>query len=186
MSFENDIGALNAKLNHLNSMMHVIEQNKNVNAFNSNHIICDLCGGYHATYECMQTQNVNYYSEFGHCNSNFDQCNSNWTYDYDWNNQCTYNNSSNFYDVQPHCVQHKSEPFWELAIEMLAKETSDHFDRIENTLYELASHLGRIQEYLNVIGEAILSKHSEFNPRIVNSSKDSEFNLNTNDGNVTC
>ena len=32
----------------LDTIMHDIEQKRNVNVFNSNHMICDLCGGYHA------------------------------------------------------------------------------------------------------------------------------------------
>ena len=38
----------NAQLDTLTSM---VEQKINVNTFNSNHMIYDLCGGYHATYE---------------------------------------------------------------------------------------------------------------------------------------
>ena len=41
-------------------------------------MICDLCGGYHATYECIQIQHVDYYDELEHCNSCFDQYGSNW------------------------------------------------------------------------------------------------------------
>ena len=71
MSFEDDIDVLNAKLDHLDNMIHVIQQNKNAYAFNSNHMICDLCGGYHATYECLQVQNMNYYYEFEHYSFSF-------------------------------------------------------------------------------------------------------------------
>ena len=69
--YENDgISALNTCLDN---MMHVIEQKRNNNTFNSNHIICDLCGIYHATYECRQAQNLNYYDKIGHCTPYFDQ-----------------------------------------------------------------------------------------------------------------
>ena len=49
--------------------MHEIEQKRNVNAFNSNHMICDLCESYHTNHTCIQAQNMNYYDEFGHYNS---------------------------------------------------------------------------------------------------------------------
>lgn len=42
---------INARMDNL---MHLIEQNRNVIAYNSNHMICDLCKRYHTTYECMQ------------------------------------------------------------------------------------------------------------------------------------
>ena len=58
--YENDgISALNAQLDMLT---YILEQKRNVNAFKSNHVICDLRGVYHATYECMQAPN----DEFGH------------------------------------------------------------------------------------------------------------------------
>ena len=113
--YENDgFSILNAQLDMMTSML---EQKRNDNAFNSNHVICDLCGGYHATYEYMQIQNMDYYDEFGHYNSCFDQCNPSWGsyYDYGWNNQCVYSESSNYYDYQLECAQYESKSFWELA-----------------------------------------------------------------------
>ena len=41
-------------------------------------MICDLCGGYYTTYQYMQAYSADYYDEFGHYNSYFDQCNSSW------------------------------------------------------------------------------------------------------------
>ena len=64
LSFEDDVKALNVKLDHsilytkLGKIMHTIEQNSNVNAYNTSHVICDLGAGYHASYTCIQVQNV--------------------------------------------------------------------------------------------------------------------------------
>ena len=50
--YKNDgISALNAQIDMLTSML---EQKRNDNAFNSNYMICDLCGDYHATHTCKQ------------------------------------------------------------------------------------------------------------------------------------
>ena len=78
MSFENSLKSLKAKFDfitskvQLDTIMHEIEESKNINVFNSNNMICDLCGGYHTTHTCRQAQNVNYFDEFGHCNPYFD------------------------------------------------------------------------------------------------------------------
>ena len=55
MSFEDGLRRLKAKLDvitvkvQLDTIMYEIEQKRNINAFNSNHMICNLCGGHHAT-----------------------------------------------------------------------------------------------------------------------------------------
>ena len=92
------------------------------NAYNSNLLICDLCGSNHSTYTCMKAQNMDYYGEFEHYNSCFDQYGTNCdnSYAYGWNNQCAYGDSSYFYDYQPNCARLESKPSWELAIEKLA------------------------------------------------------------------
>ena len=102
MSFADGLRSLKAKLDiitlqiQMDTIMHEIEQRRNANIFNSYHIICDLCGGYHATNICRQAQNVDYCVELGHCNPCFDQYGDNLSnsYAYSWNNQCTYNDSS--------------------------------------------------------------------------------------------
>ena len=108
---------INARMDNL---MHLIEKNRNVIAYNSNPIICNLCRRYHTTYECMQAQNMDYYNDFLHFNSNFDQCNSNWVtlmimveiIKY------AYSDSSYYYDgYQPKCIQHESKLSWELTLE---------------------------------------------------------------------
>ena len=85
-------------------------------------MICELCGGYHATHTCMQAQNMDYYGEFGHYNSCFDQCNHNWgNYSaYGQDNQCANSDSLYFYDYQPERVQYESKLSLDLAIERLA------------------------------------------------------------------
>ena len=56
MSFENGLRCLKNKFDvitlqvQIDTIMHEIEQKRNVNTFNSYHMICDLCGGYHATH----------------------------------------------------------------------------------------------------------------------------------------
>ena len=47
------------------------------NAYNSNFVICDLCGSNHSTSTCMQAQNLGYYGEFEHYNFGFDQYGAN-------------------------------------------------------------------------------------------------------------
>ena len=44
MTFENNLRSLKAKL----------ERKRNVNVFNSNNVICDLCRGYYATHTYRQ------------------------------------------------------------------------------------------------------------------------------------
>ena len=84
MLFEGALRSLKAKLDvitlkvQLDTIMHGTEQKRDVNAFNPNHIICDLCGDYHATHICRQAQNVNYFNEFEHCNPYFEQYGPNW------------------------------------------------------------------------------------------------------------
>ena len=36
--------------------MNFNEEIQDNNAYNSYHVTCDLCSGYHVTYECMQAQ----------------------------------------------------------------------------------------------------------------------------------
>ena len=56
MSFEDYFRSLKAKLDfitlkvQLDTITHMLEQKRNVNAFNSYHMICNLCGGYHTIY----------------------------------------------------------------------------------------------------------------------------------------
>ena len=58
MLFEGGLRSLKAKLDvitlkvQLDTIMHEIEQKRNVNTFNYNHMICDLCKGCHATHSC--------------------------------------------------------------------------------------------------------------------------------------
>ena len=80
-----------------------------------------------------------------------------------WDNQCTYSTSDSqcYYDYLPECVQYKSKPSWELAIKKLANATSNHSDRIEEMLDELASHFGRMQGHLHVLCEVISSNHMQ-------------------------
>ena len=127
MLFENDIRGWNVKLYfimlkvQLNTIRHMLEQKRNVNAFNSYHVICELCGDYHATHTCRQVQNVDYYDELGHYNPCFDQNGSNWgnSCAYGWGNQGNYSAYSCLYDYESEFVQYASEPSWELAIERL-------------------------------------------------------------------
>ena len=64
MSFENSLTNLKAKCDfialkvQLDDTTNMFEQKRNANVFNSNHIICDLCGGYHTNRTCRQVQNV--------------------------------------------------------------------------------------------------------------------------------
>ena len=123
-------------------------------------MICHLCDDYHDTRTWRYAQNVDYYDEFEPFNHCFDQYDPNWdnSYVYSWNNQYGYNAPLYFYNYQFEFVQLESKPFWKLAIERLvnallswklaierlANTTSDHFDRVENILDELASQFGRI------------------------------------------
>ena len=60
ISFENGLKSIKAKLDvitlkiQLDTITNMLEQKRNDNAFNSYHVIYDLCRGYHTTYECMQ------------------------------------------------------------------------------------------------------------------------------------
>ena len=51
MSLDDGMLRINAKLDNL---MYLIEQHRNVNVWNSNNVVCDLYGGYHSNYQCMQ------------------------------------------------------------------------------------------------------------------------------------
>ena len=84
----------------MNTFIHEIERKRHVNAFNSYHMICDLCGCYHNTRTCMQVQNMDYYDEFGCYNPYFNQYGANWSnsHAYGWDNQYAYNASPCFYD----------------------------------------------------------------------------------------
>ena len=112
MSFEDGLRCLKAKFDvmmlqvQMDTIMHEIEQGRNVNAFNSYHVICDLCGDYHATNTCRQAQNVDYYDELEHYNPCFDRYSANWSNSpaYGWDNQCTYSDYSYFYGYQPESV----------------------------------------------------------------------------------
>ena len=77
MPFEDGLRSLKAEFDYiilkvrLDNIMHLIKQKRNVNTFNSNCVICNLCRGCHASYTCMQVQNMDYYDEFGHYDSCF-------------------------------------------------------------------------------------------------------------------
>ena len=74
LTLDNGMLRLNTKLD---SLMHLIEQYRNVNSFSSNYIICVLCGGYHADYQCMKVQHIDYFDRFEYCTSYVDQHDSN-------------------------------------------------------------------------------------------------------------
>ena len=101
MSFNDGLRSLNAKFDYiilsvkLNNLIHLIEQYRSVDVLNSNHLVCDLCGGYHATYQCVQAQHVDQCDEFGHYNSYFDKYGPNcYNFsDHGWDNQGAYNDS---------------------------------------------------------------------------------------------
>nr|XP_027085682.1 uncharacterized protein LOC113707618 [Coffea arabica]XP_027085771.1 uncharacterized protein LOC113707684 [Coffea arabica] len=128
MSFKDGLRCLKAKFDvmmlqvQMDTIMHEIEQGSNVNIFNSYHVICDLCGGYHASNTCMQVQNVDYYDELEHYNPCFDRYSANWSNSsaYGWDNQCTYSDYPYSYGYQRESVQYESKSSWELAIEKLA------------------------------------------------------------------
>ena len=58
MSFEDGLRSLKTKLYYitlkvqLDTIKNMFEQTRNVNTFNSNHMICDLCENYYATHTC--------------------------------------------------------------------------------------------------------------------------------------
>lgn len=174
MSFDDCTRNINAKLDYvtlnvqMDTITNLFEQKGNANAFNSNYVVCDLCGSNHATYTCMQAQYVDYYDEFEHYNSCFDQYGANCDnpYTYGWNNPCVYDDSSCFYDYQPNGVQNDSKPCWEVAIEKLTNTTSDNFDRVEKRLDELAFHFEGIQDQLHNLCEVISYSEMPIDPTI--------------------
>ena len=117
MSFEDGLRSLKVKLDvialnvQIDIITNMFEQKRNVNTFNCYHVICYLCGVYHATHTYKQVQDVNYYNEFEYCNPYFDQYGPNWgnCYAYNWNNQYNYSDSTCFYDYQHEFVQYESK-----------------------------------------------------------------------------
>mgnify|MGYP004721795029 CR=1 FL=1 len=87
MSFDDGMWRLNAKLD---SLMHFVEQYRNVNVLNSNYMICVLCRSYHIDYQCMQAQHVDFFERFEHDTSYVDHYGPNWgnMYDYCWYEHC--------------------------------------------------------------------------------------------------
>ena len=79
MSLEDGLRSLKVKLDfitlkiQLDTITNMFECKRNVNPFNSNHMSCDLCEGYHVTHTYMQAQNMDYFDEFEHFNPYFDQ-----------------------------------------------------------------------------------------------------------------
>ena len=154
---------------------------------NAYSVTCDLCSGFHFTYECMQAQNLGYNDECKHYNGRYNS--------HDLG--CADNDSSCFYEYQPNCVQFESKPSWELAIEKLANTpslledandskppwelaieklantTSNSFDRIEKKIDVLASHLEGILGQMHNLCEAISCGYLQIDP-------------NNNERNVAC
>nr|XP_027083493.1 uncharacterized protein LOC113705783 [Coffea arabica]XP_027083494.1 uncharacterized protein LOC113705784 [Coffea arabica] len=138
---------------------------------------CSICGGEHDTNECVdseQVQFVNNYNRNAPNNPYSNTYNPGWTNhpNFGWKDQGNQQRPTNPPGFQSRQPQAETKPSWEIAVEKLAKVTSDRFEQVEGRLDQLAGmyrnlevQIGQIANVINNRNPGELPSKTEVNPR---------------------
>ncbi|XP_071926187.1 uncharacterized protein [Coffea arabica] len=170
---------LNMLSAQMNNVMKILSRQGGVSPSSSNaHVACcSFCGGEHDINECVdseQVQFVNNYNRNAPNNPYSNTYNPGWRNhpNFGWKDQGNQQRPTNPPGFQPRQPQAETKPSWEIAVEKLAKVTSDRFERVEGRLDQLTTmyrnlevQIGQIANVINNRNPGELSSKTEVNPR---------------------
>ncbi|XP_071905823.1 uncharacterized protein [Coffea arabica] len=170
---------LNMLSAQMNNVMKLLSRQGGVSPSSSNaHVACcSFCGGEHDINECVdseQVQFVNNYNRNAPNNPYSNTYNPGWRNhpNFGWKDQGNQQRPTNPPGFQPRQPQAETKPSWEIAVEKLAKVTSDRFERVEGRLDQLTTmyrnvevQIGQIASSLNNRNQGELPSKTEVNPK---------------------
>ncbi|XP_071905746.1 uncharacterized protein [Coffea arabica] len=170
---------LNMLSAQMNNVMKLLSRQGGVSPSSSNaHVACcSFCGGEHDINECVdseQVQFVNNYNRNAPNNPYSNTYNPGWRNhpNFGWKYQGNQQRPTNPPGFQPRQPQAETKPSWEIAVEKLAKVTSDRFERVEGRLDQLTTmyrnvevQIGQIASSLNNRNQGELPSKTEVNPK---------------------
>ncbi|XP_071928181.1 uncharacterized protein [Coffea arabica] len=170
---------LNMLSAQMNNVMKLLSRQGGVSPSSSNaHVACcSFCGGEHDINECVdseQVQFVNNYNRNAPTNPYSNTYNPGWRNhpNFGWKDQGNQQRPTNPPGFQPRQPQAETKPSWEIAVEKLAKVTSDRFEKVEGRLDQLAGmyrnlevQIGQIAKVINNRNPGELPSKTEVNPR---------------------
>nr|XP_027121804.1 uncharacterized protein LOC113738745 [Coffea arabica] len=170
---------LNMLSAQMNNVMKLLSRQGGVSPSSSNaHVACcSFCGGEHDINECVdseQVQFVNNYNRNAPNNPYSNTYNPGWRNhpNFGWKDQGNQQRPTNPPGFQPRQPQAETKPSWEIAVEKLAKVTSDRFERVEGKLDQLTTmyrnvevQIGQIANVINNRNPGELPSKTEVNPR---------------------
>ncbi|XP_071909601.1 uncharacterized protein [Coffea arabica] len=170
---------LNMLSTQMNNVMKLLSRQSGVGPSSSNaHVACcSICGGEHDTNECVdseQVQFVNNYNRNAQNNPYSNTYNPGWRNhpNFGWKDQGNQPRPANPPGFQSRQQQVETKPGWEMAVEKLAKVTSDRFERVEGRLDQLTTmyrnvevQIGQIASSLNNRNQGELPSKTEVNPK---------------------
>ncbi|XP_071925471.1 uncharacterized protein [Coffea arabica] len=171
--------SLNMLSAQMNNVMKLLSRQGGVGPSSSNaHVACcSICGGEHDTNECVdseQVQFVNNYNRNAQNNPYSNTYNPGWRNhpNFGWKDQGNQPRPTNPPGFQSRQQQAETKPGWEMAVEKLAKVTSDRFERVEGRLDQLTTmyrnvevQIGQIASSLNNRNQGELPSKTEVNPK---------------------
>ncbi|XP_071939988.1 uncharacterized protein [Coffea arabica] len=170
---------LNMLSAQMNNVMKLLSKQGGAGPSSSNaHVACcSICGGEHDTNECVdseQVQFINNYNRNAPNNPYSNTYNPGWRNhpNFGWKDQGNQQRPTNPPGFQPRQPQAETKPGWEMAVEKLAKVTSDRFERVEGRLDQLTTmyrnvevQIGQIASSLNNRNQGELPSKTEVNPK---------------------
>nr|XP_027067480.1 uncharacterized protein LOC113693099 [Coffea arabica] len=174
-----EMDTLNMLSPQMNNVMKLLSRQSGVGPSSSNaHVACcSICGGEHDTNECVdseQVQFVNNYNRNAQNNPYSNTYNPGWRNhpNFGWKDQGNQPRPANPPGFQSRQQQVETKPGWEMAVEKLAKVTSDRFERVEGRLDQLTTmyrnvevQIGQIASSLNNRNQGELPSKTEVNPK---------------------
>nr|XP_027067481.1 uncharacterized protein LOC113693100 [Coffea arabica] len=174
-----EMDTLNMLSTQMNNVMKLLSRQSGVGPSSSNaHVACcSICGGEHDTNECVdseQVQFVNNYNRNAQNNPYSNTYNPGWRNhpNFGWKDQGNQPRPANPPGFQSRQQQVETKPGWEMAVEKLAKVTSDRFERVEGRLDQLTTmyrnvevQIGQIASSLNNRNQGELPSKTEVNPK---------------------
>ncbi|XP_071916278.1 uncharacterized protein [Coffea arabica] len=174
-----EMDTLNMLSAQMNNVMKLLSRQGGVgpSASNAHIACCSLCGGEHDTNECVdseQVQFVNNYNRNAQNNPYSNTYNPGWRNhpNFGWKDQGNQSRPANPPGFQSRQPQAETKPGWEIAVEKLAKVTSDRFERVEGRLDQLTTmyrnvevQIGQIASSLNNRNQGELPSKTEVNPK---------------------
>ncbi|XP_027165399.1 uncharacterized protein LOC113765424 [Coffea eugenioides] len=181
-----EMDTLNMLGAQMNNVVKLLNRQAGVGSSSSNaHVACcSVCGGEHDTNDCVdfeQVQFVNNYNRNAQNNPYSNTYNPGWRNhpNFVWKDQSNQHRPTNPPGFQPRQPQAETKLGWEIAVEKLAKVTSDRFERVEGRLDQLTTmyrnvevQIGQIAGSLNNRNQGELPSKTELeDPPVVESEK---------------